>query len=149
MASYSLWKLYETYSFHKLYDTEEVIYCIVTKQRARICTCRSEFLFFTNKPYCELPLGLPLFFFLYLSLLPSFSLCLVFSAQFEKCILRLPCKMLSGWFFKKTVLFFSLTSQNNLLFNLNYSITFLFYITITLKVLIYLNWKYANCHRQY
>lgn len=136
-------------SFHKLYDTEEVMYCIVTKQRARICTWGSEFLFFHQQALCELPLGLPLFFSPYLSLLPSFSLWLVFSAQFEKCILRLPCKMLSGWFFNKTALFFSFISQNNLLFNLNYSITFLFYITITLKVLIYLNWKYANCHRQY
>lgn len=54
-------------------------YCMyITRQRANICTSpRAEFLFLIYKPYCELSLCLPLFFFLHLSLLPSYSLQLV------------------------------------------------------------------------
>lgn len=51
------------------------IYCILWGQRINICTPpRAEFLLFISQPYCELPLCLPLFFLLHLSLLPGYSL---------------------------------------------------------------------------
>jgi hypothetical protein len=64
------------------------IYYTVIKQRANICIkCRlAEFLLFIKKPYCKVPLCLPLFF-LFLFLLPSFSVWPALSTQSAKCTL--------------------------------------------------------------